>query len=227
MTDSENGPEGHESPVAGGPEAYFDKAAATWDDNARRVAMASVIANGIRDEIPLRPDMRILDFGCGTGLVTRQLAPHVAFVTAADTSSEMLRVLAEKAQAAGLKGVKTLLLETGYPLPTGASFDVIVSSMVFHHVEDIGLLLERFASWLRPDGWVAIADLEPEDGSFHSDNPHVVHHGIDPSTIRAQLERLGFAVKRVHTVHTIQREVEGTSAMRKYPIFLLTARKGR
>jgi len=189
--------------------------------------MASVIADGIRGEIPLRPDMRILDFGCGTGLITRQLAPHVASVTSADTSAEMLRVLAQKARAAGLEGVETRHLEPGYPSLKGASFDVIVSSMVFHHIEDVPSVLEHFAAWLRPDGWVAIADLEPEDGSFHSDNAHAVHHGIDPSEIRTELERLGFVVKRVHTVHTIQREIEGTSDVRKYPVFLLTARKGR
>ena len=227
MTGSANDSKDCQAKAADGPAAYFDKAAATWDDNARRVAMAGVIANGMRDEIPLRPDMKILDFGCGTGLVTRQLAPHVASVTAADTSAEMLRVLAEKAEAAGFAGVQTLLLEAGYPTPVGASFDVIVSSMVFHHVEDVPLVLERFASWLRRDGWVAIADLEPEDGSFHSNNAHVVHHGIDPSEIRVELERLGFVVKRVHTVHKIRREVEGTSEVREYPVFLLTAQRGR
>lgn len=209
------------------PGAYFDKAAATWDDNPRRVEMAGSVAEAMCRDIPLRPDMKAMDFGCGTGLITRQLAPKVASVTAADTSTEMLTVLAQKAQAGGLTNVQTLLLEPGYPLPVGPAYDAIVSSMVFHHIEDVPHLLERFAVWLHPGGWVAISDLEPEDGTFHADDRHVFHHGIDPSRLTAQMEAVGFIVHSVHLVHTVHKPLEGTTQTRAYPIFLLTAQKAR
>ncbi len=208
-----------------GPVAYFDQAAATWDDNPRRVEMAGVVAQAMVRDVLLTADMKVMDFGCGTGLITRQLAPQVASVTAADTSAEMLAVLMQKAQAGGMRNVDTLLLEPGYPLPAGPTYDAVVSSMVFHHLEDIPHVLERFAAWLQPGGWLAIAELEPEDGSFHSDGRHVLHHGIDPSWLRSQIEALGLSVRSVQMVHTIRRQPEGADQPRDYPVFLLVARK--
>jgi tRNA (cmo5U34)-methyltransferase len=208
-----------------GPGAYFDDAAATWDDNPTRVELAKTVAKGILSEVPLTPEMAVMDFGCGTGLITRELAPKVASVTAADTSARMLAVLESKAKASGLHHVQPFLLEDGYPSPRGPQFDAIVSSMVFHHIEDIPALLARFAQWIRPGGWAAIADLEPEDGTFHAGNPHVVHHGIDPSWLRSQMEAVGFAVKSVRTVHTVRRQPEGADEPRDYPVFLLVARR--
>jgi tRNA (cmo5U34)-methyltransferase len=208
-----------------GPEAYFDEAAKTWDDNPMRVELAKTVAEGILAEVPLMADMMVMDFGCGTGLITRALAPKVASVVAADTSAQMLAVLDAKAKASGLNNVQPVPLEAGYPSPDGSRFDAIVSSMVFHHIDDIPALLARFAQWLRPGGWVAIADLEPEDGSFHGSNPHVVHHGIDPSGLGLQLEAVGFSVQSVQTIHIIQRQPVGADRPRDYPVFLLVARK--
>jgi tRNA (cmo5U34)-methyltransferase len=210
-----------------GPVSLFDDAAATWDDKPLHVELAGAVVRAMLEEVPFRPDMQIMDFGCGTGLITRQLAPRVASVTAADTSTEMLAVLARRAAANGLKNVQTLLLETEYPSPAGSMFDAILSSMVLHHIEDIGRLLGRFAEWTRPEGWIALADLEPEDGTFHRSGRHRVHHGFDPSSLARQVETAGFAVKSVRTVHTLRRQPAGATAMREYPVFLLVAQKIR
>ncbi len=208
-----------------GAGAYFDEAAATWDDNPTRVELARAVAGGILAEVPLMADMVVMDFGCGTGLITRVLAPEVASVTAADTSSQMLAVLDAKAKAAGLNNVQPLPLEAGYPSPVESPFDAIVSSMVFHHIEDIPALLAKFAQWLRPGGWVAIADLEPEDGSFHRGNAHVVHHGVDPAYLGSELVTAGFSIQSVRTVHVVRRQPEGADHPRDYPVFLLVGRK--
>ncbi|MBP1708041.1 MAG: Methyltransferase type 11, partial [Chloroflexi bacterium] len=65
----------------------FDKDAANWDDNAGRVKMANNIANAILDAVRLRPDMEVLDFGCGTGLLTLRLQPLVKSIHGVDSSS--------------------------------------------------------------------------------------------------------------------------------------------
>ena len=209
----------------GGANNHFDAAAATWDDNPTRVELAKAVAGAMVAAVPLTPQMAVMDFGCGTGLITRELAPKVASVTAADTSVQMLAVLEAKAKASGLNHVRTLLLDDGYLQPSGLSFDAIVSSMVFHHIEDIPALLTRFAQWIQPGGWIAVADLEPEDGTFHKDSAHEVHHGIDPAWFRAEAEAVGFSVKSARTIHTIRRQPEGADWPREYPVFLLAARR--
>ena len=57
--------------------ARFDRAAAQWDNNPMRVARSKTVAESIRQAVPLRTDMQVLDFGAGTGLLTLALHPFV------------------------------------------------------------------------------------------------------------------------------------------------------
>lgn len=203
----------------------FDEAAQSWDDNPTRVELAAAVAGAMARVVPFEPKMHILDFGTGTGLIARALAPKVASITAADTSTEMLAVLETKARAGGLTGIEPLLLDADYEAPAGNAYDAIVSSMVLHHIEDIPALARHLAEWCRPGGWVALADLEPEDGSFHQDKRGVVHHGIDPAKLATQLEAVGFATQSIETVHTIRRPRAEGAEPQAYPVFLLVAQK--
>ena len=226
MSDDLNDPKSPaEANITSDSGSRFDQAAQTWDDNPVRVEMAAAIAQAMTEELPLTPTMEIMDFGTGTGLIARALAAKVGSVTAADTSSEMLAVLEGKAKAAGLTGIRPLLLEPDYASHATASYDAIVSSMVLHHIADIPKLAGQLARWCRPGGWLALADLEPEDGTFHRNAEAVFHHGLDPASLASQLEAVGFRTKSTRTVHTIQRPPAEGAEPRDYPIFLLIARK--
>jgi 2-polyprenyl-3-methyl-5-hydroxy-6-metoxy-1,4-benzoquinol methylase len=226
MSDHSNDPKPQEEPAeTSGSASRFKEAAQTWDDKPSRVELATAVAAAMSEAVPLRPEMQIMDFGCGTGLISRALAPKVALITAADTSTEMLMVLKTKARAAGLTRIRPLLLDATYEAHPGTSYDAIVSSMVLHHIEDIPTLVTHLAQWCRPGGWIALADLEPEDGTFHHDAHGVSHHGIDPAGLAAQLETVGFTTESIQTVHTIQRPPAEGADPRDYPVFLLVARK--
>lgn len=60
----------------------FNAAAATWDSNPHRVRLAVTVAETIMREVPLQERMRLLDYGCGTGLVTLALQSHVGLLYA-------------------------------------------------------------------------------------------------------------------------------------------------
>ena len=87
----------------------FDQDAALWDDNPGRVKVASDIARMIMAEIPLKVTMDVLDFGCGTGLVTLALQPFVRSITGMDSSRGMLDVLNRKISERGLSNVVTVI----------------------------------------------------------------------------------------------------------------------
>jgi len=203
----------------------FDDAAADWDEKPQRVALARRVAEAIQQAIPLTGTMQVLEYGCGTGLVSRALSPHVQKITAVDTSPRMLEVLRQKAGEEKISNIETLAHDlTETPLPE-QNFDLAISSMTLHHIPDFETLLHRFFVTLKPGGYLALADLVSEDGSFHEDNSGVAHHGINPETVRAILQKNGGLDIGVKEIHTIEKQPGNDGKQRKYPVFLAWCRK--
>ena len=196
----------------------FDQAAATWDLEDRRVRLAQAVAGAISSRLGPSKDWTVLDFGCGTGLVTLALAPSVGSITGADTSPGMLRTLAEKAEAKGISVPLIQLDETGTG-DLGGPYDLIVSSMTLHHIADVPALFSRFAHGLNPGGRVALADLDEEDGSFHEEATGVHHQGFSRNLIEGWLKEAGFRQIQLETA-TVTSKESGD-----YPVFLATARR--
>lgn len=185
--------------------------------------MATAVAEAITAAVPLAPHWHALEYGCGTGLVGVRLLPHLKHLTAADLSSGMLAVLREKAAAAGLNGITTQVLDLTSAPPPSVRYDLIFSSMALHHIPDVRALLRTFGSMLEPEGWVALADLDAEDGGFHGpDVPGIAHHGFERSEVERWLHEAGFRSVAFRTAHTVEKEREGQ--LRRYPMFLVTAR---
>ena len=192
----------------------FDKRAATWDASNRRQALAQAVANAIKEAVPLNAKMRMLDFGAGTGLLTRRLAPFVGEVTAVDTSAGMLEKLAEALPDARIHHGD--IMEVG----EHGAYDLIVSSMTMHHIPDIDALFEKLHALLAPGGHIALADLAEEDGSFHDHGNDGVHHfGFNGEDLEKRAKKAGFADVACRVVHTVIKE-KGD-----YPILLLTAKR--
>ena len=197
----------------------FDEAAAIWDEQPRRVTLARAVADEITRQIRLSRDIDVLDFGCGTGLLTLALQPLVRSVTGADTSAGMLEVLRQKVRTQGLTNVETILLDRDLPLSVAARFHLVVSSMALHHVANLGPLFKRFHEQLHPGGRLALADLDREDGSFHEDPREVHHLGFERSELQAVLAEAGFVGLGATTAIVTRKE------SRDYPVFLITGQK--
>ncbi len=203
--------------VSGGDR--FDRAAATWDELPRRVQLARAVANAIVRQVRLPQDLDVLDFGCGTGLLTLALQPLVRSITGADTSAGMLEVLERKVDEQGLGNVKTVLLRRGELATPTPRYHLIVSSMTLHHVADIAPLLGGFYRQLHAGGSVALADLDREDGSYHEEGSDVFHLGFDRSELQELLAGAGFIDLGAATAFVVHK------GGRDYPIFLITGRK--
>jgi SAM-dependent methyltransferase len=198
--------------------ARFDQAAPTWDGEERRILLAGAVTEAIAKRCALPADLDVLDFGCGTGLVSLGLRPLVRSVTGVDTSRGMLGVLERKLLEQGRDGVRTVLLPPDAPLSLPDRFHLVVSSMTLHHVADLAPLFAQFRDHLLPGGRVALADLDLEDGTFHEDATGVLHPGFERGSFAALLSAAGFVDVEVETA-TVTRKAE-----RAYPIFLATAR---
>ena len=203
--------------------ARFDRVAAEWDANPGRVVLARAVVEAIRKAVALHPDMNAMDFGAGTGLVTLGLSPYVHSLTAVDASGEMLRMLDQKVKALQIGNVHTLLCDIAKtPLPA-AEFDLIVSSMVLHHISDVRQTLRQLRPCLRPGGWIALADLDSEDGTFHPDPTGVFHHGLARNDVCRWLQDAGFIDTTTGEAHRIVRP-SADGKTHEYPVFLITGR---
>jgi predicted TPR repeat methyltransferase len=204
---------------------HFDQAAAGWDQKQRRVELAAKIAAGISNALPLTKEMKALEYGCGTGLVGLALAPQLQTLTAVDTSSGMLEVLARKIAEDNISNVSPQRLDL-LTEPLAEKFDLIFCAMTLHHIREVDQLLARFCDMLNVWGYLAVADLQEEDGSFHDpDAEGIMHHGFDPAELATTLTGLGLEQVAVAEVHSIIKAGD-SGEERSYPVFLLTGKKG-
>ena len=125
--------------------AYYDDFATTYEDARGRGYHALVDELEASIVIPFLPGKRLLEVGCGTGLVLARLAPHAAEAVGVDLSPGMLA----RARGRGL----TVLEGSATALPfADASFDVVCSFKVLAHVPQIEAALAEVARVLRPSG---------------------------------------------------------------------------
>ena len=168
--------------------------------------------------------MKVLDYGCGSGLLTLGIMPYVGSIVGADSSHGMLEVLTRKIQQQGLSNVTTSLIDLECQDTLEGDFDLIVSNMTMHHVRDVKTLVSDFVQALNPSGWLAIADLEAEDGSFHDDLTGVFHHGFEQKDLQEILMENGCVDVRIITAAVI-RKFTADGKERIYPVLLAVGRK--
>lgn len=205
-------------------ERDFDKEAASWDQNPGRTRLAEDIAGAIKSAVKITPDMNALDFGCGTGLLTLQIQPLVHTITGVDNSQGMLDVLESKVQALNLNNVHTQHRDLIRGDSLQGSYDLILSSMAFHHIREIGPVLYQLSQALLPGGHLCIADLDLDDGMFHSDNEGVFHSGFDRPVLRQAFMGAGLVSINDLTAASVEKPVPGCGT-RLFTVFLMTGRK--
>jgi ubiquinone/menaquinone biosynthesis C-methylase UbiE len=198
--------------------AKFDDRAPEWDtpekvERGRRVAMA------VAEAAQITAADRVFDLGAGTGLVGFPLAELAGDVTLADASAGMLAQAQAKIDATGVGNVRLLRHElTVDPLPA-ERFDVVTGMVSLHHVPDTARALAAIYDLLTPGGRLAMADLDAEDGTYHSDPAEQVIHGFDRAALGKLASAAGFENPTFSTVLEIRKRD------RMYPVFLLLARR--
>lgn len=208
----------------------FSERAATWDDDPGKVANAAEVAAAVRGQLSLTGAEDALEFGGGTGLLSRQLADDVATVLVTDAAPGMIEVARQRIDELGkTTTMRAALFDPTNPAdvlepPRGRTgFDVIWSMLALHHVPDMETALLRLRSLLVPGGRLALADLDSDPGgSFHqSHGDFHGHDGFDRHSLATAASRVGFAGIDFHTATHIVKEVDGVA--RSYPVFLMTA----
>jgi 2-polyprenyl-6-hydroxyphenyl methylase/3-demethylubiquinone-9 3-methyltransferase len=160
--------------------ARFSRLAAQWWDTRGPMAALHkfnpVRLAYIRDRAaehfgrdPARLDslagLRVLDIGCGGGILSEPLARLGARVVGADPSESNIAVAKHHAERAGLS-VDYRAAAAGALAQSGEKFDVVLAMEVVEHVTDLGLFIELAAGLVAPGGLLFVATLNRTAKSF-------------------------------------------------------------
>lgn len=200
----------------------FDDRARDWDKQQRYIDRTEAVVKAFLEMVPIRQGMKALEYGSGTALLSFALKDQFSEITLMDNSQEMTLVTAEKIADQHIQNMKPLFFDLEHQ-DYNDTFDIIYNQMVMHHVSNIDLVLSKFYSLLNPGGYLVIADLYKEDGTFHS-GAFNGHNGFDMGELAAKLIAFGFGEIVHQKCYSITKTDEAGN-VNKYPMFLLKALK--
>lgn len=194
--------------------AYFDSLASYWDDIYRRRDVFSVIHQlrlsnvlGWVDELRLSVDSRVLEVGCGAGMLTTALAQRGYSVMAMDSVPAMIDLTRNRVEEAGVGKKVTPSLGDVHHLAFGDTlFDLVLAIGVVPWLQEPEKAIREFARVLRPGGHViANADnrwrlhflLDPAKNPYLAPARHAVKRVLQGVTRRAEARQ---TVARLHSI---------------------------
>jgi len=170
----------------------WDELASDWDSDDDVQIYARKAFDSLTRKAALLvfdlPDSRILDFGCGTGILTEKLAKVCDELVAVDTSERMINVLREKVKEAGIENISPLLVAINAGTINehaefDRKFDLIVASSVCSFLPDYEATLGDLASMLNPGGyfmqWDWLAEMPVGRIQSAFDGAGLISHGIE------------------------------------------------
>lgn len=199
---------------------HFDLEAVTWDMDPARVERAQNIADQLRAVIPDTEGKTAMEIGCGTGLMSFCLQDHFSKIALVDSSQGMIKVLEEKINNQRIDHFKTFHLDF-LELPDDVPrVDAIYSLLTLHHIRDYRKALKASKGRLLPGGYLCIADLEKEDGSFHAHIPgYDLHNGFERDHICNILQDLALDIVHNEICYVIDSDKSGQ--LKSFPLFLI------
>ncbi len=199
----------------------FDKVAKQWDAKSRRIFMAKNTFEEIKKKFFLTKDMKVLDIGAGTGLLLLNFVDKVKHITGIDNSQGMLDVLKEKLENSHINNVNIQYFDANKDTLHKKEYNLAISNMTFHHFIRPENFIKQVYDSLDIKGRICIADLETEDGTFHSKEnlEGVYHFGFDKKIFLNWLKQANFKNISTETIFKINKNGK------KFPVFLAYGEK--
>ena len=167
----------------------FNQLASTLDTDIR-IKRAQAVSIEIESYIGHGP-LEVMEFGCGTGLISLNLKKKISEGLMVDSSSKMIKELEQKLVDQNITNIQTYtgdILESDFD----RKFDIIYSSMMMHHIKDFQSVIKKLVSYLKTNGKLIIVDLLPDNGEFHREHENFEgHHGFTINEMVSALTEAG------------------------------------
>jgi ubiquinone/menaquinone biosynthesis C-methylase UbiE len=167
------------------------KSAEDWTARLERPErVASLKIDYIIASLQLKPGQTVADIGAGPGVLSVPIAQAVGpagKVYAVDIIDGFFPHIQQKAEAAHVANVRTVLGAPGDPKLPAKDVDVALFHDVLHHIEDRAGYLKALATYMKPGGRIAVVELPP-DGS-HKDEPALI---VTKDQVKTWMAAAGF-----------------------------------
>ena len=164
------------------------------------------------DAVAANPDSRLLDVACGPGFLALAFARRCRETVGIDLTQAPLNIARRNCDRDVLKNVSFLSANADCLPFADETFDVVVSRLALHHVEDAGNVLREMARVCRPEGTVAVEDLVCSEHAARAQVQNQIEQLRDPSHTRAlapsellgKLAATGLETQRLYSAEVVQ-----------------------
>ncbi|KAF5386915.1 hypothetical protein D9615_002001 [Tricholomella constricta] len=162
--------------------AHFNTIAHEYDDMPHAIERARRTAARLRTAYDFNEDTTtVMEYACGTGLVSRELALYAKRIIGVDISQGMVDQFNLRVSNQGIspEEMQAVCVELkGEPGELGdEKFDVIVCAAAYHHFTSIDDVTRILAYFLKPGGALLVVDLKKQDGEHAHSHGHGHGHG--------------------------------------------------
>ncbi|KFG83062.1 putative 2-heptaprenyl-1,4-naphthoquinone methyltransferase [Metarhizium anisopliae] len=185
-------------------QAYFNKLAPDYDEKFQKtVGKLHEELQQRSDFLGVKPGGRLLDYACGTGLVSRALGADLSQCVGIDIAESMVERYNANAKANGLALDKRAAYlgnlfspddpsPAAFASPNFFNFDLAGVGLGFHHIDDCVLAAKRLSERLKPGGSLFIVDFVSHAPLDHgATSLGIRHHGFSEDQIRAIFDEAG------------------------------------
>lgn len=140
------------------PEERSGQTSAVWDRFAKGYKKQPIANEEAyqkkleRTQKYFKPDMNVLEFGCGTGATSIIHAPYVKHILAVDISAKMVEICKQSAQEAKVKNIEFQQSSVDtLDLPDGSQ-DMVLGLSILHLLKNKDEAIAKTHRWLKPNG---------------------------------------------------------------------------
>lgn len=134
-------------------ERFWDKSASRFDQEEKKDVQTNIKIID-RTKKYLKPSDTVLDFGCGTGLISNEIADNVKFIHAVDISSKMIEIAKNKTENRKIQNIDFIHSTIFDERFKRGSYDVVLAFYILHLLEDSQKSIQRLNDLIKPDGLI-------------------------------------------------------------------------
>jgi ubiquinone/menaquinone biosynthesis C-methylase UbiE len=167
---------------------WFQEWANEYDNTLGKVSRHHALLDLAVEVSGIQRDDKVLDIGCGTGLLSLKfLNAADCRITAIDSSPQMLRLFQEKIEKFGLtEKIRCLQISAEeMEFPSG-QFDIIAATVSLHHVKEKGPVIRKIHEYLNDGGRFVLGDIDM-DTTGRLDDPERLARILKYLTLELEL----------------------------------------